>query len=158
LCTTIFCCWTYLSFFEPFSRILAHCHALPWKLSLWVFPNRFSQDLDIVGEIGSSTPSSVHRCFIIFNSIIHHKACAWWLTKNRHLHVMLKKKWFVSWDWTLGVKMSQTYPSFSCSKFITHCLLVGCISFDELVWSDAAANLPVIYLSVSIDIPWWSMN
>jgi hypothetical protein len=56
------------------------------------------------------------------------------MTQNGHLHEIPKKYIFVSWDWTLGVKMSQAYPSFSCSKFTTHCTPGGCLFYCHLFW------------------------
>jgi hypothetical protein len=50
------------------------------------------------------------------------------MTQDGHPHEMPKKNTFVSWNWTLGVKRSQAYPSFSCSKFTTHCTPGGCIT------------------------------
>jgi hypothetical protein len=65
------------------------------------------------------------------------------MTQNGHLHEMTKKYTFVSWDWTLEVKMSQAYASFSCSKLTTHCTPYGCIIviyFDEWGWGICLKN------------------
>jgi hypothetical protein len=45
----------------------------------------------------------------------------WLMTQNGYRHKIHKNTPYVSWDWTLGVKVSQEYPSFSCSKLTTHC-------------------------------------
>jgi hypothetical protein len=42
------------------------------------------------------------------------------MTQDSHLHEVLKKNILLLWDWNLGVKRSQAYPSFSCSQFTTH--------------------------------------
>jgi hypothetical protein len=73
------------------------------------------------------------------------------MTQNGHPHEMPKKYTFVSWGRTLGVKMSQAYPSFGCIKVTTHCNPGGCIiviCFDEWGWgiylkNDAAAGTSI---------------
>jgi hypothetical protein len=67
------------------------------------------------------------------------------MTQNGHQHEMLKK--FVSWGWTLGVKMSQAYASFSCSNLTTHCTPGGCITvicFDEAWPFNKVRNILVL--------------
>jgi hypothetical protein len=63
------------------------------------------------------------------------------MTPNGHLHEMPKK--FVSWGWTLGMKMSQAYPRFSCGTLITNhtpgdCIIFIC--FDEWGWGICLKN------------------
>jgi hypothetical protein len=73
------------------------------------------------------------------------------MNQNGHLHEITKKNKFVSWGWTLGVKMSQAYTSFSCGKRTTHYTPGGCITvicFDEWGWgiclkNDAAAGISI---------------
>jgi hypothetical protein len=70
------------------------------------------------------------------------------MTQDGNLYEMLKKNIVASKDWTLGVKMSQEYPNFVCSKFTTHYTPGGCsivMSFNEWFWgiwlkNDAAAG------------------